>query len=372
MSHLVHGKHWLLVNKPTYQQSVNLDYSSKDSTFKLVDIEYNLDDPNLLKKGDLLIENLYFSNDPAQKGWFSPYKSYVDPTPPNTPAPSYGVAKVLKSNSDNYKSGEFIQARVDWATHNIINESLPGTVKVDPSKVDSVSKYISVFGQTSLTAYLAAFKYSGLPAPEKAQGKVFLVTGAAGAVGAVTVQLFAKVFKAKKVLAVAGGAAKVKYVESLGDGNVIGLDYRSKSYREDFAKALGDDLIEVFVDNVGGELLDHASVLMKDFGHIVQVGTIAGYNDATKMYFKNYSLVVTKRLTIRGFIVSDDRADFPKMIQHLSQLIQAGLLDVSKIQETVVDGSGNNFAKVPELWTGLFKGNNTGKYITRITSDAKL
>lgn len=64
--------------------------------------------------------------------------------------------------------------------------------------------------------------------------------------------------------------------------------------------------------------------------------------------------------------------DFPQIIQHLSQLVQSGLLDISKIRETIVDGSGENFKKVPELWTGLFSGNNTGKYITRITADPKL
>lgn len=372
MSNVINAKHWLLINKPTYEQSVNLDYSSKDATFKLVDVKYDLDDPNLLKDGDFLIENLYFSNDPAQKGWFSPFKSYVDPTPPNTPAPARGIAKVLKSKSSKFQVGDFIQSRIDWATHNILNDSTWGTSKIDPTKFDSLSKYLSVFGSTTLTAYLAAFKYSGLPKPEEAQNKVFLVTGAAGAVGSVAVQFFAKVFKAKKVLAIAGGDAKVKYVESLGNGNVIGLDYRSKTYKEDFEKALDGDLIDVFVDNVGGELLDHASNYLKDFAHIAQVGTIAGYNDASKMVFKNYPAVVTKRLTIRGFIVSDDFKDFPQIIQHLSQLVQSGELDISKIRETIVDGSGENFKKVPELWTGLFSGNNTGKYITRITADPKL
>lgn len=373
MSNVITAKQWLLINKPTYKQEVNLDYDSKDATFKLVEVKYDLDDSNLLQKGEILIENLYLSNDPAQKGWFSPFKSYVDPTPPNTPAPARGIAKVVKSNSEKYKEGDYIQARVDWGTYNIIEDTRPGTLKIDPSKFDTLSKYLSVFGSTTLTAYLAAFKYSELNKVEGNEGKTYLVTGAAGAVGSVAVQLLAKVFKAKKVLAVAGGDEKVKYVESLGkDGNVIGLDYRSKTYKEDFAKALGDDEIDVFIDNVGGDLLDHAVGRVKVHGNIVQVGTIAGYNDETKMYFKNYSAVVTRRLTIKGFIVSDDIADFPKIIQHLSQLAQSGSLDLSQIRQTVVDGSGENFKKVPELWTGLFKGQNTGKYITRVTTNAKL
>lgn len=75
---------------------------------------------------------------------------------------------------------------------------------------------------------------------------------------------------------------------------MIGLDYRSKSYKEDFEKALDSDLIDVFVDNVGGELLDHASNYLKDFAHIAQVGTIAGYNDASKMVFKIIQLLLLK------------------------------------------------------------------------------
>jgi len=372
MSNVINAKQWLLNNHVTYDKHVSWDSNSKDSTFKLIDVKYDLDDPNLLQKGEVLIETLYLSNDPAQKGWFSPTASYVPVSPLNAPAPARGLAKVIKSNSDKFKENDIISCAVGWTTHAIIKDSGFGFTKVDPSTFDKLSKFISVFGTTSITAYLACFKYSQLPKPEEAQGKVFLVTGAAGAVGSVATQIFSKVFGAKKVIAVAGGPEKVKFVESLGNGNVVGLDYRSKTYSEDFAKALGDDQIDVFVDQVGGELLDIAAEHMKVHGRIVQVGTIAGYNDPTKMYFKNYPLVVTKRLSIQGFVIIDDAAEIPQVIGGLANLIKTGKIDASNIKETVVDGSGDNFSKVPELWTGLFKGHNTGKYITRVTTDPKL
>ncbi|CCH44166.1 Prostaglandin reductase 2 [Wickerhamomyces ciferrii] len=372
MSNVINAQHWILENKTTFDQPINLNYGSKDATFILEDVKYDLNDSKLLKKGELLIESLFFSNDPAQKGWWSKQPGYVAPSPPHSPAPSRGIAKVIKANSENYKEGDIISSNINWATHNIIPEAQFGTYKIDPTRFDSLTKYLSVFGSTTLTAYVSAYKYAELTDPENSQDKVFLVTGAAGAVGAVLVQIFAKVFKAKKVLAVAGGDEKVKYVESLGNGNVYGLDYKSKTYKEDFAKAIGDDKIDVYVDQVGGEILDHASFFLKDFGRIVQVGTIAGYNDISKAAFKAYSNVVTKRLSIRGFIVSDDREQFPQIIQHLSELIKSGVIDASKIKETVVDGSGENFKKVPELWNGLFSGKNTGKYITRVTSDPNI
>ncbi|KAH3672900.1 hypothetical protein WICMUC_003987 [Wickerhamomyces mucosus] len=364
MSTIIKAKQYLLNNYATWGP-VNLNYDTPEATFKYNELEYDLSDANLLKPGEILVESIHLSNDPAQKGWFKSNKdSYLPPSPLGKPAPARGVGKVLKSNNDKYKEGDFVQAHLGWTTHSIFNADEKLTSKLDLSKVSKLSQFLSVFGSTTLTAYVAAYKYSELT--PKDTDRVFLVSGAAGAVGSVLVQILAKDFKPKKVLAIAGGADKVKFVESLGP-NVIGIDYKSSTYEEDFAKALGDDKIDVFFDQVAGEILDHASQYLKTFGKIVQIGAISGYNDPTKSYFKNYAAsILHKRLRIQGFVVIDDFKDSAKIIAHLEELFQNGTLDKSKFHETIVDATGDNFVKIPELWTGLFTGTNKGKFITTV------
>lgn len=365
---IIKAQEILLVKYATYKKPINYDYSSPDSNFKLVDKEYDTEDPNLLKSGQLLVQTLYLSNDPAQKGWFSPYKSYHATTPLNTPAPSHGIARVIKSNAENFKEGNIIKCQPHWTTHRIIDVD-PSVIVVDPTKVPSLSLYLSAFGGTAITAYLAAFKYSGVK-PED-EGKVWLVSGAAGGVGSFLVQILAKLYKPKKILAIAGGPEKVKYVESIGP-KVIGIDYRSKTYDEDFEKALDGDEIDIFVDQVSGEILNKAMNYMATHSKILQCGAISRYNNGLEVFdFSNYNRVITHRITIQGFVIVDDYKDFPSIISHLLKEFQLGNLDISKVGETVVDAKGKDFKNVPELWTGLFNGKNTGKYITRI-ADYKL
>ncbi|KAH3672901.1 hypothetical protein WICMUC_003988 [Wickerhamomyces mucosus] len=364
MSNIIKVKQYLLNNYST-TKPVNLNYDTPEATFKYNELEYDLSDANLLKPGEILVETIHLSNDPAQKGWFSSSKdSYLPPSPLGEPAPARGIGKVLKSNSEKFKEGDFVEAQLGWTTHALVGADQTLTFPLDVSKVSKLSQFLSVFGLTTLTAYVAAYKYSELT--PKDTDKVFLVSGAAGAVGSVLVQILAKDFKPKKVLAIAGGADKVKFVESLGP-NVIGIDYKSSTYEEDFAKALGDDKIDVFFDQVAGEILDHASQYLKTFGKIVQIGAISSYNDPTKSNFENYAThVLLKRLRIQGFIVIDDFKDLDKIITHLEELFQNGTLDKTKFYETVVDATGDNFVKIPELWTGLFTGVNKGKFITKV------
>ncbi|ODV76276.1 MDR family NADP-dependent oxidoreductase CYBJADRAFT_179218 [Cyberlindnera jadinii NRRL Y-1542] len=358
------AKQYILQNYANFQGPVNLDYSSPDATFKLVTKEYDTD--ATLEAGKFLVETIYLSNDPAQKGWFTPYESYIPPVPLGTVAPARGIGRVIASNSEQFAVGDYINGPVGWATHNIL-EPTPLTIKLDVSKVPHLVKYISAFGTTTLTAYFTATKYSGV-SPED-EGKVWLITGAAGAAGSSLLQIVANIYKPKKILAVAGGETKRKWVETLGP-NIVGLDYKSETYKEDFTKALGDDRVNVFVDHVGGWILDHATGHMAVHGKIVQVGAISRYNggDAADNVFNNYSQVITKRLTIQGMVLIDDLKEAPSAIGQLVNWFTSGKLNINNFQETIVDAQGDKFEKIPEIWTGLFSGSNKGKYITQVAA----
>lgn len=355
------AKQYLLKNYATFEGPVNLDFGSEKATFELITKEY--DTETALGQDELLIQTIYLSNDPAQKGWFSPYESYIPPVPLGSVAPSRGIGRVVKSTSDDFKEGDYVSAGTGWSTHNVISAKAPMLVKLDIGKVPHLVKYLSALGSTTLTSYFNATKYSGVKPDD--EGKVWLITGAAGAAGSALVQIIANVFKPKKILAVAGGESKRAWVETLGP-RVIGLDYKADSYKDDFVKALGDDKINVFADHVGGWILDHALAYMAVFGKVIQVGAIASYNGGKDNVVNNYSAIIIKRLTIQGMVVIDSLKDAGEAFADLTKWLGEGKLDLSKFEETIVDAQGDNFAKIPELWTGLFSGKNRGKYITQV------
>ncbi|KAH3681546.1 hypothetical protein WICPIJ_007491 [Wickerhamomyces pijperi] len=367
--HVIEAKQYLLNNYAQFNQPVNLNYSTKDATFKLLHKYYNIADRNLLKEGEILYETIYLSNDPAQKGWFTAATdSYLPPTPLGDPAPAQGIGRVLISKNKKFQAGEFFSGMVGWVSHNIVNPKSISAVIVDISKVSKLSDYLSVFGGTTLTAYLAAFKYSGIH-PED-EGKIWLISGAAGGLGSALAQIVSKLFKPKLVLAIAGGSEKARYVESLGP-NIKCVDYKSKSYNRDFRNALNGELIDVFVDQVGGSILNRAILHMRPFGRIVQSGAISGYNEVSDKdeSFYNYPVVITKRLSIKGFVVLDHATEFSKIIRHLNELTRRGTLDISKFEETVAQATDDQFYKVPDLWNGIFEGVNKGKYITQVSNN---
>ncbi|ONH68606.1 Prostaglandin reductase 1 [Cyberlindnera fabianii] len=300
----IEAKQWILVKYANFVHNVNLNYNSPDTNFKLITKVYDTEDPNLLKEGELLIES--------------------------SVAPAQGLARVIKSNHSRFNTGDIITNRlVGWSTHNIINADRELTIKPDE------------------------------------EGKIWLITGAAGAAGSSLVQIVANIFKPKLIIAVAGGDNKCKWVETLGK-NVVCLDYKSKTYKKDFSKALGKEQIDVFADHVGGWLLEHALPHVRNHGKVVQVGIIATYNDSAKFTFSSYGAIITKRITIQGMVVVDHVKEYKKAYKDLAKWFAEGKLNINNFEETIVDAKGDKFKQVPELWTGLFKGQNKGKYITQV------
>ena len=142
----------------------------------------------------------------------------------------------------------------------------------------------------------------------------------------------------------------------------LGLNYKSKTFDEDL-KAATKDGVDVFFDNVGGDILDKAILTMSKHGRIAQCGAVSSYNSGNAFTSKNYFLVITMRLQIRGFIVLDYLERAGEALKIFREALQSGKLKIGDENETVVD---TKFEDIPKTWTMLFDGGNTGKLVTNI------
>ena len=361
---MVSAKQWILKNEQVPTAPFNFDVEDPKSTFELKKIELNQDQ---LKDNEIMLEVLLLSNDPAQKFWIATAdKNYAAGVKPGELIPSRGIAKVIASTNKNYHVGEYVTGTVCWTTHVIIHDVPAAQLrKLSMENVDDLSWHLSVLGGTALTAYFIFYKYAELKEREEDYGKVYLISGAAGAVGSICIQIALQVFKASKVIAIVGGVEKVKYVEGFGD-KVVGVDYKDSNFKENLIKlAGGPNTVDYFIDNVGGSILDLGCVLAKQHSMILACGSISGYNNAEHLVFKNYITVITKRLVIKGLLLGDNIADFPAGIKKLTEMIFGNQIDISKIS-TIVDATGDKFENVPNIWNSLFSGANTGKLITKV------
>ncbi|AET40404.1 uncharacterized protein Ecym_5674 [Eremothecium cymbalariae DBVPG len=361
---MVTARQWLVKRVPDPTKGFIFDFDGPDSTFDLVDKELNVDQ---LKEGEFLVQTLYLSNDPAQKFWIASIDSnYSLGSQKGDVVPSRNIAKVLASRNSDVKVGDLITDNIGWTTHAILNKN-SAYRKLSCEAVDETWWHLSVLGSTALTAYFIFYDILELQKRESDYGKVFLISGAAGAVGSISIQLAQNVFKASKIFAIVGGSEKVKYVESFGE-KVIGVDYKDENFKENLLAAVGVNTVDYFIDNVGGEILDIGIDLLKRRGTAAACGAISGYNDSSKIVLKNYIPIITKGLTLRGIILTDYRNEFPGAIEELLQLVKAGDIDVSK-SATIKDATGDKFKEVPLIWNGLFRGINKGKLITRVSEE---
>ncbi len=338
-----------LLNRSHYGDIVLGD--SPDATFKYVDTELGP-----LKDGEFLVKSIYISNDPAQRSWITPGTAkYTAPVHEGEVMRSQGIAKVVESKSSKYSVGDYILGLVGWSQFTVFADT--DLVQKVPGELP-LTAYLSVVGMTGLTAYFGLIKVGGAK-----KNQVVLVSGSAGATGSVVVQLAKHVVGARKVIGIAGGSSKTEYVKSLGADHVV--DYKSPTFAEDLQNALGEDKIDIFYDNVGGQILDTGLALMAVGGNVVACGSISGYNDPSKSYMKNWVYIITSRLHIHGFIVTDFLKDIPIGMSELVTFIKEGKLKIEN-SFTLVDIS-DDFSKVPEVWTGLFRGVNIGKLLTQVS-----
>lgn len=341
-------------------KEVNFKWDQPNSTFKLVDAKLGQ-----LSDGELLVRLVLLSNDPTQRIWIAANQDasrvYAKPIEEGDVVKSLGVGQVVESKSEKYKKGDYVRGLLGWGEEVIVPDSNINA-KVDTSLPFEL--YLSTIGLTGLTAYFGLVGVGHFK-----EGQSILVSAASGATGSVVVQLAKHVFKGSKVIGIAGSAEKCKWVESLGADYCA--NYREEGYLDKLSEYIGNDYVDVYFDNVGGETLDFALKKVKRFGRVVACGAIAGYNDQSKLVVNNWKEIISNRLTIEGFIASDFVADFPKAIDALIAAIKQGKIKTTEgVSLDDVSHEGNPWEKVPEVWHRLFTEDKPrGKLLTRVASD---
>jgi NADPH-dependent curcumin reductase CurA len=310
--------------------------------FRTVEVE--LDEPG---PGEVLVRNTFMSVDPYMRGRMNDVKSYVPPFRLDEPLDGGAVGEVVASADEALRPGDTVLHQRGWREHAVL--PVAEARKVDTSTVPA-SAYLGVLGMPALTAYVGLTRIAGLR-----EGDTVFVSGAAGAVGSMAGQM-ARLLGAGRVVGSAGSAEKVAWVT-----DELGFD-AAFSYRDGrVVKQLAAHApVDVYFDNVGGDHLEAAIFHMADFGRIAMCGAIAGYNAEEPVPGpRNMMMVVSKRLTLRGFIVSDHGEAAREFYDRAAGWLADGSL---KHRETVVDG----LDRAVEAFLGLHRGDNTGKMLVRL------
>jgi NADPH-dependent curcumin reductase len=304
--------------------------------------------------GQVLLRTIWLSLDPYMRGRMSDGPSYATPVPVNGVMEAGTVSEVIASNNPGFAKGDIVLSRAGWQTHALSDGT--GLRKIDP-KLAPISTAIGVLGMPGMTAYTGLLEI-GKP---KA-GETVVVAAASGAVGSAVGQI-AKI-KGARAIGIAGGKDKCDYVtRELGFD--VCLDHRDP----DLAAKLKDACpggIDVYFENVGGAVFEAVFPLLNAFARIPVCGLIAHYNDteahAPKWAGAMMRAVLTKRLNIRGFIVSDFAALQGDFLRDMSQWFREGKI---KHRECITEGLDS----APDAFMGLLKGANFGKQLVRVGPD---
>jgi NADPH-dependent curcumin reductase CurA len=304
------------------------------------------------KAGEVLVRNIYMSVDPYMRGRMVERKSYVPPFQLGRPLTGGCVGQVVQSKSDVFPVGAYVLSMLGWREYYVTDGS--GLTKIDPN-LAPLQAYLGVIGMPGLTAYVGLLDI-GQPKP----GETVFVSAASGAVGSLVCQI-AKL-KGCRVVGSAGSDEKVAWLL-----NEAGID-AAFNYKkvEDLKAELGvlcPNGIDVYFENVGGEHLEAALAHMNRYGRIVVCGMISQYNATEAVPGPhNLGVTITKRLMIKGFIVSDHTDRLPEFYADMGRWIAEGNV---KWKETIVEG----IESAPQAFIGLFKGENLGKMLVRIGPD---
>jgi NADPH-dependent curcumin reductase CurA len=302
--------------------------------------------------GEILLRTKFLSLDPYMRGRMSDAPSYAKPVGVGEVMEGGTVNEVVASNNDKYAVGDIVLAHTGWQTHAVSKGA--GLRKLDPS-VAPVSTALGVLGMPGMTAYAGLLEIG-----QPKEGETVVVAAASGAVGSVVGQI-ARI-KGARAVGIAGGADKCRFVkDELGFDACV--DHRTADFPEQL-KAACPKGVDVYFENVGVPIFDAVLPLFNTFARIPVCGVIAQYNmtelppgpDRVPLLLRN---VLTKRLTMRGFIVTDFAAKFPDFIRDMPQWIKEKRI---KYREDIAEGLEN----APQTFMGLLKGRNFGKQLVRV------
>jgi NADPH-dependent curcumin reductase CurA len=299
------------------------------------------------KDGEVLVRMLYISVDPYLRGRMREGRSYVAPFEVGQVIESGGIGKVVESRSPAFQTGEIVTGMFGWRLYNTANAR--GLVKVPAGA--PITTALGVLGMPGLTAYFGL-----LDIGEPKEGETVVVSGAAGAVGMAVCQI-AKI-KGCRVAGIAGSDEKNRYLkEELGVDATI--NYKQGDLRRAMKEACPNG-IDVYFDNVGGEVSDAILPLLNQGARIVLCGQISIYNLAQPdLGLRPQPYLLVNSALMKGFIITSYASRFSEGIKQMAQWFSEGKL---KYCESVVEG----FENTPRAFIGLFHGENLGKQIVKI------
>ncbi|WP_203289501.1 NADP-dependent oxidoreductase [Metabacillus sp. cB07] len=300
------------------------------------------------ESGQVLIRTLYLSVDPYMRGRMNEGKSYVAPFELNQPISGGVVGEIVEANGSRLKKGDFVIGNLPWQEYSVAGEN--EVRQIDPS-LAPIQAYLGILGMPGLTAYFGLLEI-GKPK----EGETVVVSGAAGAVGSIVGQI-AKI-KGARVIGIAGSDEKISYlIDELGFDAAI--NYKTQNVGKALEEACPNG-VDVYYDNVGGEISEAVHKLLNKFARIPVCGAISTYNsDGKDVGPRIESTLIKSSVLMQGFVVGDFSSRFSEGARELGGWLKEGRL---KYEETIVEG----FENIPQAFLGLFEGTNLGKQLVKV------
>ena len=308
-----------------------------------------------LADGEILVKVLYLSLDPAMRGWMNEGKSYIPPVGIGEVMRAGGIGRVVASKSPKFAVGDFVSGGTGVQEYWVgaADDKTAAFYKVDP-KAAPLPKYLNALGMPGMTAYFGLLEVG-----QPKAGETVVVSGAAGAVGQTVGQVARQ--RGCRVVGIAGGKDKCDFVvNELGFDACI--DYKSGSVKEGLKQHCPKG-VDVYFDNVGGEILDAVLTRINRKARIVICGAISQYNNTTPVQGPaNYLSLLVNRARMEGIVVFDWADRYPEGAAQMAQWMKEGNF---KTREDIVDGIEN----FPQTLLMLFEGRNFGKLILKVADE---
>jgi len=339
-------KKWLLVSRP------EKDFETKN--FKYVEEAFD----TTLQDGEILVKTIYISVDPTLRNWVHENPPYTPKVELGSTMPAYGIGEILESKLEGHLKGEMVVGHVGFADHAKLN------AKTIMSKVHNRPKFplhvtINAFGLTGMTAYWGVMLKG-----EPKEGETFLLSGAAGATG-MAAGCFAKI-KGCRVVGIAGSDEKCKYLtETLKFDAAI--NYKTQNVQDEIKKTCPKG-VDIYYDNVGGDILEAAIDNINTGGRIVVCGAVSsGYNEKGDETFtgpKNYLKLIFKEASMRGIMFSNhkDHESLSTAAKDIHEWMEAEKMPILPVTTT------KGIESAVECLIGQWKGTNLGKALVEVAA----
>ena len=309
------------------------------------DWEFTSEDVPVPGPGSFVVEISHLSIDPAMRGWMNAGPSYVPPVKVGDVMRAGAVGRVTASGHPGFAEGDYVYGA--FGVQEYASSDGRGVIKLDTAVAEPTT-YLGALGMTGLTAYFGLLDIGRIQ-----PGETVVVSGAAGAVGSIAGQI-AKI-KGCRAVGIAGGPAKCRaVVDEFGFDAAI--DYRAGNIRRALREHAPDG-VDVYFDNVGGEILDDVLTRLARGARIIICGAVSQYNETAVRGPANYLMLLVARASMTGMVIFDYQDRFGQALGELAGWYRAGRLVA---QEHVVHGSVRDF---PEVLLMLFDGANTGKMV---------